>query len=137
MTLFLVLTSLFANADEGMWLPEQVPDLAANYPDLKIAPDVLADPTGPILGSVVSLGGCSGSFVKTTKVAFSSTAALAPPCRRDHARPHAPVKGGTGSRSARLWHRSGRPRDGPGGARRRRVVHRLGDLRRVAHDEDG
>ena len=63
MTLFLVLASLFANADEGMWLPEQVPDLAANYPDLKIAPDVLADPTGPILGSVVSLGGCSGSFV--------------------------------------------------------------------------
>lgn len=52
-----------AAADEGMWLPEQLPAVAANYPDLGVPAEVLADPTGPVLGSVVSLGGCTGSFV--------------------------------------------------------------------------
>lgn len=53
-------------ADEGMWLPEQVPALASQYPQLDVDPNELADPKGSILGSVVSLGGCSGSFVSDT-----------------------------------------------------------------------
>jgi hypothetical protein len=63
--LFLILT-LGAHADQGMWLPEQIPEVAKGYNDLKIDPEVLADPMGPVLGSVVSLGGCSGSFVSDT-----------------------------------------------------------------------
>jgi len=55
-----------ALADEGMWLPEQIPAVAAGYDDLQLDPTVLGDPTGPILGSVVSLGGCTGSFVSET-----------------------------------------------------------------------
>ena len=63
MSLLLALTGLLAHGEEGMWLPEQVPQVASKYADLKVPLDVLSDPTGPILGSVVSLGGCSGSFV--------------------------------------------------------------------------
>ena len=63
MFFLLMLIHSSAQADEGMWLPEQVPEVAAKYADLEIDPTVLADPNGPILGSVVSLGGCSGSFV--------------------------------------------------------------------------
>ncbi len=55
-----------AHADPGMWLPEQMPAVATEYDDLAVDPSVLADPTGPLLGSVVSLGGCSGSFVSET-----------------------------------------------------------------------
>lgn len=63
-----LLLSLLATApaDEGMWLPEQIPQVAPRYPDLQVDPQVLADPTGAVLGSVVSLGGCTGSFVSDT-----------------------------------------------------------------------
>lgn len=49
----------------GMWMPEQ---LAAQAPTLKslgleIDPAELSQTTSPLLGSVVSLGGCSASFV--------------------------------------------------------------------------
>ncbi len=52
-------------ADEGMWMPRQIPDLA---PELKAAgmsldPAKLADLTGDPMGAVVSLGGCTASFV--------------------------------------------------------------------------
>jgi hypothetical protein len=63
MFFLLALTGVLAHGEEGMWLPEQVPQVTAKYADLKVSPEVLSDPTGPILGSVVSLGGCSGSFV--------------------------------------------------------------------------
>ncbi len=63
LTLLIALTATPASADEGMWLPSQVPAVAAAHPDLALDPAVLADPTGPVLGAVVSLGGCSGSFV--------------------------------------------------------------------------
>ncbi|WP_437957733.1 S46 family peptidase [Sorangium sp. So ce119] len=49
----------------GMWLPEQM----AQHKDqlkalgLEIAPESLTDPTASPLGAVVSLGGCSASFV--------------------------------------------------------------------------
>ena len=52
-------------AEEGMWMPSQIPDLA---PELRAAgmmldPAKLADLTGDPMGAVVSLGGCTASFV--------------------------------------------------------------------------
>ncbi len=52
-------------AGEGMWMPQQVPQLAAELQQhgLKIDPNRLADLTGDPLGAVISLGGCTASFV--------------------------------------------------------------------------
>jgi hypothetical protein len=52
-------------AGEGMWMPEQVPALASELAKsgLKIDPAKLADLTGDPMGAIVSLGGCSASFV--------------------------------------------------------------------------
>src|SRR5438552_5142118 len=54
-----------AYADEGMWMPQQVPQLAAQLQKmgLKIDPQRFADLTGDPMGAVISLGGCSASFV--------------------------------------------------------------------------
>jgi hypothetical protein len=54
-----------AVADEGMWMPQQMPKLAAQLKKegLKMAPSRFADLTGDPMGAVVSLGGCSASFV--------------------------------------------------------------------------
>jgi len=54
-----------AQADEGMWLPSQLPAIAAQ---LKAAgyqgdPAALADLAKPPMNAVVSLGGCTASFV--------------------------------------------------------------------------
>jgi len=52
-------------AGEGMWMPEQVPKLAPELAKagLKLDPQKLADLTGDPMGAIVSLGGCSASFV--------------------------------------------------------------------------
>lgn len=49
----------------GMWLPGQIPKLADRLTamGLEIDPNELADPTSDTLEAIVSLGGCSGSFV--------------------------------------------------------------------------
>ncbi len=49
----------------GMWMPEQLKDHAQTLKDLGMEMDVaaLGDPTSPVLGAVVFLGGCTGSFV--------------------------------------------------------------------------
>jgi V8-like Glu-specific endopeptidase len=49
----------------GMWMPGQMIDHAATLQELGLAfePSALADPTAAPLGAVVSLGGCSASFV--------------------------------------------------------------------------
>lgn len=55
-----------ALAVEGMWLPEQAPEVAAPYVAdgrFHLDPKALADPMGQPLGAIVSLGGCSASFV--------------------------------------------------------------------------
>ena len=54
-----------AHAAEGMWVPQQLPEIAAplKKAGLKLAPEQLADLTGDPLGAVVSLGGCTASFV--------------------------------------------------------------------------
>ncbi|MEP7125035.1 MAG: S46 family peptidase [Byssovorax sp.] len=49
----------------GMWMPEQLPEQAATMKaaGLEIDPGLLSQPTSEILGAVVSLGGCTSSFV--------------------------------------------------------------------------
>jgi hypothetical protein len=54
-----------AHAAEGMWVPQQLPEIstALKKAGLKLDPAQLADLTGDPLGAVVSLGGCTASFV--------------------------------------------------------------------------
>src|SRR5207302_4664061 len=61
--LMLAATSVFAA--EGMWMPQQIPQLADELKKmgLKIDPNRFADLTGDPMGAVISLGGCSASFV--------------------------------------------------------------------------
>src|SRR5437016_1646745 len=64
----LLLICLFAlplAADEGMWLPAQIPQLAGELQKagIRIDPSRLADLTGDPMGAVISLGGCTASFV--------------------------------------------------------------------------
>lgn len=52
-------------AGEGMWMPQQVPQLAAELKKagLEIDPARLSDLTGDPMGAVISLGGCTASFI--------------------------------------------------------------------------
>ena len=52
-------------ADEGMWMPQQIPDLAAKLSAMGFEgdPAAFADLTGQPMGAIVSLGGCTASFV--------------------------------------------------------------------------
>ncbi len=52
-------------ADEGMWMPQQIPDLAARLKAMGFQgdPAAFADLTGQPMGAIVSLGGCTASFV--------------------------------------------------------------------------
>jgi hypothetical protein len=54
-----------ARAGEGMWVPQQLPEISKTLKKagLKLDPDDLADLTGDPMGAVVSLGGCTASFV--------------------------------------------------------------------------
>jgi hypothetical protein len=54
-----------AVADEGMWLPDQLPKIADRLEaaGLDTPPQRFADLTGDPMGAIVSLGGCSASFV--------------------------------------------------------------------------
>jgi hypothetical protein len=60
-----VLTSFAAHADEGMWMPQQLPQVARQLKaaGLKLDPATLTKLTEFPMGAVVSLGGCSASFV--------------------------------------------------------------------------
>lgn len=53
------------HAKEGMWVPQQLPEIAGplKQAGLKLDPKQLADLTGDPMGAVVSLGGCTASFV--------------------------------------------------------------------------
>ncbi len=64
----LVGVSLFAAgllAEEGMWMPQQIPEMAAKLRALgfKGDPKAFADLSGQPMGAIVSLGGCTASFV--------------------------------------------------------------------------
>ncbi len=59
------MATLSATAGEGMWVPQQLPEIAGplKQAGLKLDPKQLADLTGEPMGAVVSLGGCTASFV--------------------------------------------------------------------------
>jgi hypothetical protein len=61
----LLATVIGLRADQGMWMPQQIPDLAAKLRRMGFTgdPRAFADLTGQPMGAVVSLGGCSASFV--------------------------------------------------------------------------
>src|SRR5690606_16607301 len=63
--LAIALLSTTAHADEGMWMPSQLPQIAAQLEaaGFKGDPKDLADLTKPPMSAVVSLGGCTASFV--------------------------------------------------------------------------
>lgn len=54
-----------AVAGEGMWVPQQLPEIAGllKQRGLQLDPNQLADLTGDPLGAIVSLGGCTAGFV--------------------------------------------------------------------------
>jgi hypothetical protein len=61
----LVAAALPLAADEGMWMPQQIPDLAQKLKAMGFEgdPAAFADLTGQPMGAIVSLGGCTASFV--------------------------------------------------------------------------
>ncbi len=61
----LALGSGSALADEGMWQPNQLPTITKQLTKagLKLNPNDLTDLTGFPMGAIVSLGGCTASFV--------------------------------------------------------------------------
>jgi hypothetical protein len=67
LALFTLATSVSAPtfADEGMWMPQQMPQVAAELKKNGIVVDAnrLSDLTGDPLNAVISLGGCTASFV--------------------------------------------------------------------------
>ena len=62
---FTLASSTPVRAEEGMWMPQQIPALASRLKALGYAvdPGTFADLTGFPMGAIVSLGGCSASFV--------------------------------------------------------------------------
>jgi len=58
-------TALAAHADEGMWLPAQLPEIAGPLREAGFRgdPAELADLTRPPLNAVVRVGGGTGAFV--------------------------------------------------------------------------
>jgi hypothetical protein len=54
-----------AMAGEGMWVPQQLPEISGPLREagLELPPGQLADLTGDPMGAIVSLGGCTASFV--------------------------------------------------------------------------
>ncbi|KQN79624.1 dipeptidyl-peptidase 7 [Duganella sp. Leaf61] len=58
-------TTAAAHADEGMWMPQQLPQVAKQLKaaGLSLAPASLTKLTEFPMGAIVSLGGCSASFV--------------------------------------------------------------------------
>ena len=61
----LALLPAAARAEEGMWMPQQIPQLAERLKTMGFRgdPQAFADLTGQPMGAIVSLGGCSASFV--------------------------------------------------------------------------
>ena len=65
LVLLLTISTIAGYADEGMWLPDQLPRIDDNLKaaGLETPPEKFADLTGEPMGAIVSLGGCSASFV--------------------------------------------------------------------------
>ncbi|TQM13085.1 peptidase S46-like protein [Pseudoxanthomonas sp. 3HH-4] len=60
-----LLAAQVAQAGEGMWVPQQLPEIAGplKKAGLKLSPQQISDLTGDPMGAVVALGGCTASFV--------------------------------------------------------------------------
>ena len=60
-----VLMSTSAMAEEGMWLPNQTPELAAKLKEagLELDPAALSNLNAAPMNAIVSLGGCSAAFL--------------------------------------------------------------------------
>ncbi|MBC3935178.1 S46 family peptidase [Undibacterium rugosum] len=65
LTLAVLSTASVAYADEGMWMPQQLPQVAKQLKaaGLQLDPKNLTKLTEFPMGAIVSLGGCSASFV--------------------------------------------------------------------------
>lgn len=63
--IMLALASSFAYGQEGMWMPQQLPQIANELKaaGLELDPNNLTQLTTFPMAAIVSLGGCSGSFV--------------------------------------------------------------------------
>lgn len=59
------LTGVHVQANEGMWVPQQLNEIAGplKKAGLQLDPSAFADLTGQPMGAVVSLGGCTASFM--------------------------------------------------------------------------
>ena len=68
------LAAMPAAAKEGMFTPDQLPEIADDLKEtgLKLDADELADLTGFPMGAIVSLGGCSASFVSPQGLVVSN-----------------------------------------------------------------
>ena len=60
-----MLVAVSLAADEGMWMPSQIPDLAPELRKMGFDGDLstFTDLTGQPMGAIVWLGGCTASFV--------------------------------------------------------------------------
>lgn len=67
LALLITSTAVAVSADEGMWLPDQLPRVGDRLAaaGLGTPPERFADLTGHPMGAIVSLGGCSASFVSS------------------------------------------------------------------------
>ncbi len=65
LALAMLLLPAVSRAEEGMWMPQQIPQLAERLKAMGFRgdPQAFADLTGQPMGAIVSLGGCSASFV--------------------------------------------------------------------------
>ena len=72
LVLLLTTPSMISHAGEGMWLPDQLPKIGAalEAAGLQTPPENFANLTGDPMGAIVSLGGCSASFVSGKKIDF-------------------------------------------------------------------
>ena len=69
-----ILTAALANADEGMWQPHQLPELEAvlKAKGLQIDAKSIAELTAFPMNAVISLGGCTASFVSKQGLALTN-----------------------------------------------------------------
>ena len=72
--LLLALLGQYSLANEGMWRPEQLPEMAATMKGAGLDLDVaqLANLDGVVLGSIVDLSQCSGAFVSAEGLVVTS-----------------------------------------------------------------